>query len=50
MTAICNSLREDISSVCESMITMSEKSDYLEGQSKRKNMVVDRIAESPHEK
>jgi hypothetical protein len=28
------------------MITMTEKSDYLEGQS-RWNMVVDRIAESP---
>ena len=31
MTAICKSLREDISSVCESMITMMEKSDYLKG-------------------
>jgi hypothetical protein len=33
MTAICKSLREDISSACESMITMMEKSDYLVGQS-----------------
>ena len=49
MTAICNSLRENISSVCESMITMTEKSDYLGGQSRRNNMVVDGIAESPHE-
>ena len=31
ITAICESLRKDIS-VCESMITMMEKSDYLEGQ------------------
>ena len=45
MTAICKSLREDISSLCESMITMTDKS---EGQSRRNNMVVDRIAESPH--
>jgi uncharacterized coiled-coil DUF342 family protein len=30
MTAICKSLREDISYVCESMITMTEKSDYLQ--------------------
>jgi hypothetical protein len=31
MTTICKPLREDISSVCESMIPMTEKSDYLEG-------------------
>jgi hypothetical protein len=49
MTAICKSLREDINSVCESMITMTDKSDYLQGQSRRNNMVVGRIAESPHE-
>jgi hypothetical protein len=49
MTTICKSLREDIGSVCESMITMPDKSDYLKGQSRRNNMVVDRIAESPHE-
>ena len=49
MTAICKSLRVDISSVCESMITMTDKSDYLEGQSRRNNMVVNGIAESPHE-
>lgn len=49
MTAIRKSLREDISSVCESMITMTYISDYLEGQSRRNNMVVDGIAESPHE-
>jgi hypothetical protein len=49
MTAICKSLREDINSVCESMITMMEKSDYLEGQSMRNNMVMDGIAESPNE-
>jgi hypothetical protein len=30
------------------MITMTAKSDYLEGQSRRNNMV-DGIAESPHE-
>ena len=51
MTAICKSLREDISSVCESMITLTEKSnsDYLEVQSNRNNMVVDGIAESPRD-
>jgi hypothetical protein len=49
MTAICKSLREDISSVCESMITMTATSDYLEGRSRRNNMVVDGISESPHE-
>jgi hypothetical protein len=37
MTAICKSLSEDISSVCEFMITMTEKSDYLEGQSRQNN-------------
>ena len=49
MTAICKSLREDISSVCESMIIMMEKSDYFEGQSRLNNMVVDGIAESPQD-
>ena len=47
LTAIYKSLREDISSVCESIITMTDKSDYLEGQSRRNNMVVNGIAESP---
>jgi hypothetical protein len=46
MTAICKSLRKDISSMCESM---TDKSDNLEGQSRRNNMVVDGIAESLHE-
>ena len=32
--------------MCESM---TDKSDNLEGQSRRNNMVVDGIAESPHE-
>ena len=49
LRATCKSLREDISSVCESMITMTDKSNYLEGQSRRNNMVVDGIAESPRE-
>jgi hypothetical protein len=31
------------------MITMTKKSDYLEGHSRRNNMVVDGIAESPHD-
>jgi hypothetical protein len=41
--------REDISSVCESMITMTDKSGLREGLSRRNNMVVDGIAESPRE-
>lgn len=50
MTAICKSLREDdISSVYESMITMTETSDYLEGQLRRNNIVVGGIAECLHE-
>ena len=35
--------------MCESMITMTDKSDYLEGQSRRNNIIVDGIAESAHE-
>ena len=35
--------------MCESMITMTDKSDYLKGHSRQNNMVVDRIAEYPHE-
>jgi hypothetical protein len=31
------------------MITMMEKSDYLKGQSRRNNIIVDGTAESPHE-
>ena len=47
--AICKSLRVDIRSVFESIITMTENSDYLEGQSRRNNTVVDGIAESPRD-
>jgi PleD family two-component response regulator len=47
ITTVCKSLREDISSVCESMITMTEKSDYVEGQSSWNNGVEDGIAEFP---
>ncbi|KAI4823555.1 hypothetical protein KUCAC02_012136, partial [Chaenocephalus aceratus] len=39
----------DISTVRESVMTMSGKSDYLEGQSKRKNLIIDGIPESPGE-
>jgi hypothetical protein len=49
MTTICKSLREDIISVCESMVTMTDQSDCLGGQSSRNNIVVDGITESPHE-
>ncbi|KAI4807552.1 hypothetical protein KUCAC02_027355 [Chaenocephalus aceratus] len=41
--------RTDISTVRESVITMSGKSDYLEGQSKRKNLIIDGIPESAGE-
>lgn len=41
--------RTDISTVRESVMTMSGKSDYLEGQSKRKNVIIDGIPESPGE-
>ncbi|KAL7375828.1 hypothetical protein ABVT39_024833 [Epinephelus coioides] len=39
----------DISAVCESVLTMNDKADYLEGQSKRNNIIIDGIPESPRE-
>ena len=48
MTTNCKSTRDDISTVCESLLTKTGKTDYLEGQSRPNNMVVDGMPEPPH--
>ena len=43
------SARTDIKTMCETMIKITDKADYLEGQSKRNNVVVDGIPETQNE-
>lgn len=45
----CTSLRKDTSSISESMQTAGGKTEYLEGQSRRNNLVFDGIQESHNE-
>lgn len=40
------SARTDIKTMCESMLKITDKADYLEGQTKRNNFVVDGISET----
>ncbi len=43
------SARTDIKTMCETMIKITDKADYLEGQSKKNNVVVDGIPETQNE-
>ncbi len=45
----CKETKND-ETVCKSLITLNDKSDYLEGQSRRNNIVIDGILESANEK
>lgn len=45
----CNSLQSDVFKLCESMLTITGKMEYLEGQSRRNNLIIDGIDESPGE-
>lgn len=46
----CNETRTNLDTICKSMISISDKTDYLEGQSRHHNIVVDDIKESGKEK
>lgn len=45
----CKSMQSDIWKTCESLLTVTDKMEYLEGQSRRNNLVIDGIAELPGE-
>lgn len=45
----CNAIQTDIMKLCESLQMIIDKQEYLEGQSKRNNIVIDGIPESPGE-
>lgn len=44
-----DTLQSDIFKVCEGMMSISDKMEYLEGQSRRNNLVFEGINESPNE-
>ena len=43
----CDVMQAD--KVCESLLTFTDKMEYLEGQTRRNNLVIDGVAESPGE-
>ena len=45
----CNSMQTDLFRVCDSLLVVTDKMEYLEGQSRRNNLVFDGIMESPGE-
>ena len=42
-------MQSDIFKMCDSLLTLTDKMEYLEGQSRRNNLVFDRIMESQRE-
>ncbi|KAK7884087.1 hypothetical protein WMY93_027210 [Mugilogobius chulae] len=44
-----NALQADVYKVCDSMLTITDKMEYLEGQTRRNNFVFEGVAESPGE-
>ncbi len=42
-------LQADIIRICDSLLVLTDKVEYLEGQSRRKNLVIDGIKETPGE-
>lgn len=49
MATKCREARTDINTVCQSALALDGKADYLEGQSKRNNVIIDGIPESQRE-
>ena len=45
----CNATQSNIFKMCDSLLTLTDKMEYLEGQSRRSNLVFDGIMESPGE-
>lgn len=46
----CNETWTDLDTICKSLITISDKTEYLEGRSRHHNIAVDGIKESVKEK
>ncbi|KAL7388285.1 hypothetical protein ABVT39_010756 [Epinephelus coioides] len=44
-----DALQADIYKICDSLLTVTDKMEYLEGQSRRNNLVFNGVAESPGE-
>ena len=49
LSSDCGTAEKDIHKLAESLLTIDSKSDILEGQFRRNNIVVDGIPESPNE-
>ena len=45
----CNAMQSDIFKVCDSLLAVTDKMEYLEGQSRRNNLVFEGIQEAPGE-
>lgn len=45
----CNSTQNNLYKMCNTLLTVTDKMEYLEDQSRRKNLIIDGIAESPGE-
>ncbi|KAL7381408.1 hypothetical protein ABVT39_005164 [Epinephelus coioides] len=48
-TKRCDTMQADIYKVCDSLLTVTDKMEYLEGQTRRNHIVFDGVAESPGE-
>ncbi len=48
-TERCSSLQSDVFQVCDSLLAVTNKMEYLEGQSRRNNLLTDWIEESSGE-
>lgn len=45
----CNLIQTDVYKVCDSLLAVTDKMEYLEAQSRRKNLVIEGVLESPGE-
>ena len=45
----CKDMQSEIFKISESLLAVTDKMDYLEGQSRRHNLVTDGIEETPEE-
>lgn len=49
LTENSNIMQADIFKVCDSLLTLTDKMEYVKGQTRRNNLVFDGVAESPGE-
>lgn len=49
LTKNCNEIRSDLDTICKSLLAYSDKTEYLDGQSKPNNIIIDGIKESGNE-